>query len=118
MADSRAEENGLRTAFGSACNAAANAGRTVRFNRAEDFYSHIDSAYGQYKTQGVLALNNAITIQRRKMQRGEPLAGATRPELIRILEGYRTKLMTSLNTFETVMGLDPEELWREYRAIV
>ena len=117
MADSRAEENGLRTAFGNACNAAANAGRQVRFNRAEQFYSHIDNAYAQYKSQGAMAMNNAINIQRRKLQRGEPLQGATRPELIRILEGYRSKLMSSLNTFETVLGLDPEELWREYRAL-
>lgn len=118
MADSRAEENGLRMAFGNACNTVANAGRTVRFNRAEDFYSHIDAAYAQYKSQGVMAMTNAINVQRRKLQRGEPLAGATRPELIRILEGYRTKLTSSLNTFETVLGLDPEELWREYRALV
>jgi hypothetical protein len=118
MADSRAEENGLRTAFGNACNAVANAGRTIRFNRAEGFYSHIDTAYGQYKSQGVMAMTNAINLQRRKLQRGEPLQGATRPELIRILEGYRAKLLASLNTFETVLGLDPEELWRAYRAIV
>lgn len=118
MADSRAEENGLRTAFGNACNTVANAGRTVRFNRAEDFYAHIDAGYAQYKSQGVIAMANAINIQRRKLQRGEPLAGATRPELIRILEGYRTKLTSSLHTFETVLGLDPEELWREYRALV
>src|SRR5215211_1490583 len=65
MADSRAEENGLRMAFGNACNTVANAGRTVRFNRTEDFYSHIDTAYARYKSQGVMAMTNAITIQRR-----------------------------------------------------
>jgi hypothetical protein len=118
MADSRAEENGLRAAFGSACANAANASRTTRFNRAEEFYPYIDAAYAVYKTQGTMALTNALNIQRQKLQRGEPLKGATRQEMISILEGYRSKLSSSLNSLETVQGLFPEELWREYRELV
>ncbi len=118
MADSRAEENGLRSAFGNACNNVANGGRNARFNRAEAFYPYIDSAFNLYKIQGAMAFNNAINIQRQKMRRGEPLQGATRAELIFILETYQSKLASSLNTFETVLGLFPEDLWRDYRAIV
>lgn len=118
LADSRAEENGLRQAFGIACNNVVNAGRTARFNRAEEFYPFIDSAFGLYKTQGIMGFTNAINIQRQKMQRGEPLKGATRAELIFVLETYRSQLMSSINTLETIQGLMPEDLWRDYRAIV
>lgn len=117
-ADSRAEENGLRNAFGAACNYVAQKGRTVRFNRAHEFYPHIDTAFNLYKTQGLQAFSNAITVQRAKMAAGEPLQGTTRAELIFILQTYQRRLATSLNTLETVLGLDPEDLWRDYRQLV
>jgi len=117
MADSRAEENGLRDAFGSACNHVARVGKFARFNRAFEFYQHIDTAYSLYKTQGLQAITNAINIQRAKLQAGEPLKGTTRQELISILQNYQSKLASSSNSLETVQGLFPEDLWRDYRAI-
>lgn len=118
IADSRAEENGLRAALGNACNSASMAGKIARFNRAEEFYHYLDGAYQLYKTQGVAAFNTAINIQRTKMQSGSELTGTTRREVIFILETYRATLSSSLVTLETVQGLFPEDLWREYRSLV
>jgi hypothetical protein len=115
-ADSRAEENGLRAAFGDACNFIVRVGRYARFNRAVQFYPYIDEAFSQYKMNGIPAFDQAIAIQRTKI--AEPLVGVTREELIAILEWYRWQLETSIISLETVQGLYAEDLWRDYRAMV
>lgn len=117
-ADSRAEENGLRAALGNAANFVVRAAKLSRFNRAIQFYPYIDAAFEMYKEQGLAAFDRAISIQRMKIQSGAPLQGVTRQELIAILETYRRNLRTSANTLETVLGLFPEDLWRDYRELV
>jgi hypothetical protein len=113
-ADSRAEENGLRAAFGAACNFIAQKGRTVRFNRAYDFYPYMSAAFNQYKMAGIAAFDLAIGVQRAMT---DPLVGVTRAELVYILETYRATLAAADSTLETVQGLFPEELWRDYRSL-
>lgn len=117
-ADRRAEENGLLDAFCNACNFVARAAKTARFNRAEAFYPHIDAAFDLYKMGGQQAFRQAIARQRVLMRSSSAVPIASRREWIFILEIYTAKLASSLNTLETVLGLFPEDLWREYRAIV
>jgi hypothetical protein len=110
---SRAEDNGLRHAFGRACNQVAQAGKFARFNRAFEFYHYIESAYITYKTQGLQAIDIAIQKQR---QATEPLKDVTREEIIFILEKYRHTLASSSPSLDTVQALFPEDSWREYAA--
>lgn len=117
-ADTSAEDKGLRDAFGAACNYVADKGRIVRFNRAEEFYPYIDNAFNLYRTQGLRAFADAITFQQQKQDAGEGLTGTTRAELIFILGIYQRQLQNSYSTLETVQGLYPEDLWRDYRSLV
>ncbi len=117
-ADRRAEENGLLDALRTACDYVARVGKTARFNRAEEFYPHIDAAFNLYKMGGQQSYRQAIARQRALMQSNSSVTVASRQEWIFILETYSAKLASSLNTLETVLGLFPEDLWREYRAIV
>jgi len=113
QADSRAEGNGLRRAFGQACSEAARAGQFARFNRAFEFYHYIETAYTMYKTQGLQAIDTAIQKQR---QATDPLKDVTREEIIFILEKYRDTLESSSPSLDTVQALFPEDLWRDYAA--
>lgn len=117
-ADSRAEENGLRNAFGRACGHAAGSGKTVRFNRAYEFYRYISAAFLMYKSAGIQAYMTAGMRQRALMKPNDPTDRAEREETIRILEAYSSTLSTSDDSLETVQGLFPEDLWRQYRTIV
>ena len=116
MADSRAEENGLRAAFGDACLQVARVGRSAKFNRAEVFCQYVESAFNLYKVQGIRAFQRAIGIQTAKFEAGEPLKGTTRPELITILKEYKARLESSISSLETVILLYPEDIWRDYAS--
>lgn len=113
QADSRAEGNGLRSAFGRACSEVARAGKFARFNRAFEFYHYIETAYSMYKMEGLRAIDAAIQKQR---QATDPLKGVTREEIISILGRYRENLASSSPSLETVQALFPEDLWRDYAA--
>lgn len=117
-ADSRAEENGLRIGFGAACRQAAAAGKYSRFNRAEEFYPQIASAFATYKAQGILAYSEAINRQMALMTTSVGPTPEARQETIAILEFYSNTLLTAMETHETVQGLYPEDLWRKYRDSV
>ncbi len=118
IADSRAEENGLRVGFGAACRQVAAAGKYSRFNRAEDFYPQIASAFATYKAQGILAYSQAINRQMSLMATPGGPTPQARQETIAILEVYSNTLLTAMETHETVQSLDPELLWRKYRESI
>jgi len=117
VADSRAEENGLRDAFCNACNRVARLGEHARFNRAFEFYPHIDSAFAFYKMDGINAFQTAITKQRTSMLSPTDTKAASRGTWIFILEAYMATLSASSNSLETVQGLFPEDLWRQHSKI-
>lgn len=114
-ADSSSEANGLRTAFGVACNLVAQSGKHARFNRAEDFHRHIEIAFSSYKTQGTNGFRAAITNQENLMRGTSGADLASRQERIRITRIYLNTLNSASVSLETVMGLYTEDLWREYR---
>jgi hypothetical protein len=115
-ADSRAEENGLRSTMADVCNFVALRAKNYRFQRAEQVFPIIDSAFGTYKARGVQAFNAAIAKQQSMTT---PLQGVTRPELIAILEAYRDQLSTAIPSVESVqgIGLEAERIWRAYRFL-
>lgn len=113
-ADSRAEENGLRTAFGNACVHLASAAKNARFNRAADFYHHLETAFAQYKSAGVQAYSIAIMRQRSLTRPNDPADTQNRALTIEILSIYSRMLSSAMNTHETVLGLYPEDIWKEY----
>lgn len=117
-ADKSAEDSGLTTAFGNACNLAANFGRTVRFGRAEDFLPYVENAYAAYKQQAIAAFSRSILNQQTEMRAGKELTGTTRREVISILETYRSTARSSIDSLDTVQGLFPEDIWQAYRALV
>lgn len=117
QADSRAEENGLRRALLSACSDVARAGKTIRFNRVFQIYGHLSAAFGTYRSQGLIAYQNAILRQRTLIREGNPSKAETRRERIAILECYAKHLRGSSCSIETVLGLFPEDIWREYASI-
>ncbi|MBC7900407.1 MAG: hypothetical protein H7070_10185 [Saprospiraceae bacterium] len=117
IADSRAEENGLKNALCNACNHAARSGSTARFNRAFEFYPHIDAAFNVYKMEGITAFQAAIAKQRILMLSLPDNNRASRQEWISILECYLDTLAGSANTLETVQGLFPEDLWRQHSKL-
>lgn len=116
-ADSSSEDNGVRNAFGNACNLAARSGATARFNRAEDFYPYINAAFVRYKTEGMQGFRAAIIKQQNEMRSKTGADLILRQERIFITETYLQTLASAPSTLETVMGLYPEDLWREYKAI-
>ncbi|HLA95888.1 MAG TPA: hypothetical protein VK612_09220 [Pyrinomonadaceae bacterium] len=116
-ADSRAEENGLRDALCTACNFIAQAAKSIRFNRASEIHSHLGSAFDVYKTAGVAAFRAAAMRQRALMKRNDPDDVRAREETIAILDFYRTTLETAWSTHETVLGLFPEDIWRQYSQL-
>lgn len=116
-ADSRAEENGLCEAFLDACNYIANVAKTARFGRAHHAYPRFASAFDVYASAGLQAFQNAVIRQRALMKPNDPVDVATREETISILDIYRRTLDSSESTHETVQGLFPENIWRQYAAI-
>jgi hypothetical protein len=115
MADSSAEDSGLRDAFGQAANRVVQAGRTTRFARAWQFLPQVESAFDIYKRLGITAFETAITRQRAKQAEGKDTDPASRTERIFILQTYLNTLRNASNSTDTVQGLDAEEVWREVR---
>jgi hypothetical protein len=114
VADSRAEENGLRNALLFACRGVAESGKKTRFNRAEQFLPQINAACATFKSLGIAAFRTAIQRQRALMTPSSTVSAADRQETIRILECYMHHLQTSVNSLDTVLGLFPEDVWRMY----
>jgi hypothetical protein len=114
-ADSSAEDSGLRDAFGQACNQVVQAGRFAKFGRAWQFLPQIERAFEIYKRLGITSFDTAILRQRAKQAEGKDTDPASRTERIFILQTYLNKLRTASNSIDTVLGLDPEEVWREVR---
>lgn len=115
-ADSSSESSGLRTAFGNACNLAARSGAIARFNRAYEFYPYINTAFTRYKAEGMQGFRAAIANQQSLISPAKDDVNSRR-ERIFITETYLATLASAPTTLETVMGLYPEDLWREYRQI-
>ncbi len=118
IADSRIEENGLREGFASACRQVAEAARNSSFNRAEDFYPQIASAFSTYRASGLQAFTRAILRQRTLMNTPGGPTNDQRLETIEIIDNYYDTLATAPDTHETVQGLYAEDLWRQYRASI
>jgi len=118
IADSRVEENGLREGFAAACRQVAEAGQHSRFNRAEDFYPQLKSAFAAYRSAGILAYSQAIIRQRALMNTPGGPTNEQRQETIEIIQAYSDTLASAPDTHETVQGLYPEDLWRDYRESV
>jgi hypothetical protein len=117
IADSRAEENGLREAFGAACVCVAADAKHARFNRAMQIYPYLSTAFGSYRSQGVHAMRQAIVRQRQLMRRRDPADVAAREVTIAILESYISNLNNADDSIETVPGLMPENVWRDYQSV-
>ena len=115
-ADSRAEENGLRSTLADVCNLVAQKAKYLKFQRAEQIFPTLEQAFSTYKTRGVQAFNAAIA---RQQSMTTALQGVTRGELIDILAAYREKLSTAIVSIESVQGIlvESERLWREYRFL-
>ena len=113
VSDSSAESNGLRRAFVSACNDVVMKAR-IPFGVVEHIAPHFSAAYRAYKQNGILAINSAIAFQQQELRRGNDLRITTRAQVIAILETYRQCLSTSMDTYETVQGLDLHDVWMDY----
>jgi hypothetical protein len=116
IADSRAEENGLREALRVGCINAASAAQNARFNRAIEIYPYISTAFGAYKSFGVRGFQNATARQRALMRRRDPADVAARERTIAILGVYQDTLLTADDSLETVVGLFPEDIWKQYKV--
>lgn len=117
VADSRAEENGLRDAFGSACISIAADAKHARFSRAMQIYPFLSTAFGSYKSLGANAMRQAIARQRQLMRRRDPADVAAREVTIAILQVYIRNLETADDSIETVPGLVPEQVWSDYQSV-
>jgi hypothetical protein len=115
MADSSSEANGLRDAFGVACNEVARKGKYAKFNRAAEFHHYIESAFLIYKNQGVQGFRAAIASQQNSMHGTTGTDLASRQERLFITRTYLNTLNSASQSLETVLGLFTEDLWREYR---
>lgn len=116
-ADSSSEENGLRTAFGNACEMVFRTGAHARFNRAFEFHHYIHSAFERYKNDGMQAFRTALARQQALMANASGADLASRQERLLITQIYLNTLSSAPVGLETVWGLDTEELWRDYREI-
>ena len=115
MADSSSEANGLRDAFGVACNEVAGKGKYAKFNRAHEFHRYIESAFLIYKNQGANGFRAAIASQRNLMNGATGSDLAARQDRLLITQTYLNTLNSASPSLETVLGLYTEDLWREYR---
>ncbi len=117
IADSRAEENGLRDALCAAAVHVASSAKRVRFNRVEELHPHFATSVGVYKSFGSQAFRVAAARQRALMTRRDPVDMAKREQTIAILNTYQECLFTSMETIETVQGLFVEDIWAQYREL-
>lgn len=116
IGDSKAEENGLLDAFCNSANYIVQKGRFIKFERAYQFLHYIETAFGLYKNAGDAAFNAAIIRQRALLQNAVGDDVRVRNERISILQIYKRTLSSASNSIDTVLGLDPEEIWREVRG--
>lgn len=116
-ADSRAEENGLRNALCLACNYIAREARTARFGRIELVYPSFASAFDIYKAAGTQAFRAAASRQRALMKPNHQDDIESRQETIDILNLYLSSLARSHSDHDTVLGLFPDDIWRQYAAV-
>lgn len=114
MADSSSEANGLRDAFGAACNDLARRGKHAKFNRAAQFHPYIESAFLIYRTQGEQGFQTAIASQQNLMSGATGADLASRQERLFITRTYLRTLNSASSSLDTVLGLFTEDLWREY----
>lgn len=114
VADSSSEANGLRQAFGNACNEAARSGKFARFNRAVEFHHHIERAFAIYKSQGANGFRAAIANQENPMRGSSGADLQARQERLQITRFYLNRLSSADISLDTVMFLDTEALRREY----
>lgn len=113
VADSSAEGKGLRDAFVSACNEIVMKAR-IPFGVVEHIAPHFASAYRSYKQRGITAMDSAIAFQQQELRRGNDLRITTRSEVIAILETYKRSLASSMDSHESVQGLDLHDVWMDY----
>lgn len=116
-ADSRAEENGLRNSLLQGCIRVAELGQHARFNRTEQIAGHFSTAFEVYRTFGLQAYQLASQRQRALMKPNDPVENAERERTITILGYYAATLRRMPATYETVLSLFPEDIWREYAAL-
>ncbi len=115
IADSSSEANGLRDAFGVACNEVARTGKYAKFNRADEFHPYIEAAFLVYKNQGANGFRAAIANQQNLMSGASGTDLVARQERLRITQTYLQTLNSASQSLDTVPGLFTEDLWREYR---
>lgn len=113
VSDSSVEGNGLCDAFISACNEVVQKSR-IPFGNVEHIAPHFEAAFQTYKTRGLAAIDAAIRFQQQELRLGRDLKITTRSQVIAILESYKTTLMRSMNTHETVQGLLLHDVWMDY----
>lgn len=118
-ADSSAEGHGsgnrLRRVFGDACFEAARVGEITRINPQIGFSPTIEKIFRIYQLQGVQAFDQAISAEQQEIARGSlTVKGVPRQEVIRILQVYRNSLRSADSSLSTVLGLFPEDVWRDY----
>ncbi|MEP7075510.1 MAG: hypothetical protein ABI878_06835 [Acidobacteriota bacterium] len=113
VSDSSAEGKGLCDAFIAACNEIVQKSR-IPFNVVENIAPHVQNAYRTHKRQALVAFDTAIMFQRQELQRGNDLTITTRAQVIAILQAYRSTLMNSMDTHETVQGLLLHDVWMDY----
>lgn len=113
VADSSAEGNGLKEAFVFACNEVVQKARTP-FNVVEHIAPHFSGAYRTYKQRAIAAIDSALAFQQSELRRGNDLRITTRAQVIAILETYKKTLSTSMDTHESVQGLDLHDVWMDY----
>lgn len=116
-ADSRAEENGLCDALRDSCNYVSELAKYCRFNRAEDFFNYIRTAFDTYRAAGIAAFSTAVGRQRALMKPYDVADAVKRHETISILDVYSDCLASADSKHQTVQGLSAEDLWRDYRKI-
>lgn len=113
VSDSSAEVNGLRDAFVAACNEVVMKAK-IPFGVVEHIAPHFSSAYRTYKQRGIAAIDTAIAFQQQELRRRKELRITTRGQVIAILRVYRTALSNSIDSYESVQGLDLHDVWMDY----
>lgn len=115
LADSRAEENGLRDALLEAGTFVAEAARYTRFGQIEVIYPLLKSAFEIYQTRGDAAYRMAAVRQQQMIKPNDEADLKARQETIGILNLYGEILASADPSHETVLGFYPKDLWQDYR---
>ncbi len=113
VADSSAEGNGMRDAFVSACNEVVMKAK-IPFGVVEHIAPHFSNAFRAYKQRAMAAIDAAIAFQQMELRRGNDLKVTTRAQVIAILETYKKSLSSSMDTHDSVQGLDLHDVWMDY----